>query len=180
MRRHLFFAPSAPGEEAISMPLRFEADKVGLFPPPTAALLDEAIRLLNQNFFSDGFRTKVQTPSLCGTLGLTPKEVYDHLATPNASDNRIVLRLSVYPNDAGGGEVGVTSTDRNGRQLTSTYQQYIETNGAKCYAAHLAHEYCHWQGFRHPKYQVFGRHKAHSVPYMVGDLFAEYVGADCP
>ena len=167
--------------DAAAVPVvRFEAEKVGGFPPPTDALLDEAIALLNQRFFSAEFKDILLKADMKITLGLTPEQVYERITAPNTTDGRIVMRLAVYPDYAGGGEVGVTTTEADGQHLTSTFAGYITQNGAKCYAAQLAHEYCHWVGFTHPRFRFIGNKQHLSVPYVVGDLFAEFLGADCP
>ncbi len=179
MRTHPHFAPTADPRAAGVPTVQFEAQKIAGFTPATEQALDQAIVFLNDHFFSAGFRTQIVNASTFFRNGLTPQQVYDALMPPNdLARNRIVLRLSVYDTYAGGGEVGVTTHDDRGLYLTSTYQKYILENGAKCYAAHLAHEYCHWRGFL--DLGLFARIKHRSVPYVVGDLFAEYLGADCP
>ena len=156
---------------------RFEAVKVGAFSPAVDSLLTQALAILNQHFFSAEFKRKLLATPMKRTQGLTPAQVYERVTRPNLNGN-VVMRLTVYT-DKAGGEVGVTTTNASGT-LTSTFEGYVTRNGAKCYAAHLAHEYCHWVGFTHPKYSLLGNTKARSVPYAVGDLLAEHLDASCP
>ena len=170
----LAFAQSTP---------RFTVVKVGPFPPAADTLLQQAVRILNQNYFSDAFRQRVAQAHMLGTKldrrKLTAAQVYARVTHPNQAGT-IVMRVALAPQAEGDKEVGITVM-RGGDTLTTTHLTYIQTNGPACYAAHLAHEYCHWRGFTHPFWDVplVGRQKQF-VPYVVGDLFADYLGAKCP
>lgn len=160
-------------------PTQFKVVKAGGFSPVTDSLLTQALLLLNQHFFSPEFEQEIIKARMKITLGLTPAQIRARITAPDAG-NSILMRLEVYPAYAGGDEVGVTISNPDGSHLTRTYEGYILEHGAKCYAAHLAHEYCHWVGFWHPRFKFLGNRKRLSVPYVIGDLLAARLGADCP
>lgn len=89
------------------------------------------------------------------------------------------LILETYP-DQDGDNIGTTY----GSKRIISSEAYILRNGARCYAAHIIHEYCHTIG----KNKIgFGHHhrvlskkqrrkKCQSVPYIIGDLARKILG----
>ena len=101
-------------------------------------------------------------------LFLSGKEIHKEVA-----NDTINLILETYP-DQNGDNIGTTY---NSKTISSS-EAYILRNGARCYAAHIIHEYCHTIrpgrfgfGHRHTVYtRKQRRQKCQSVPYIIGDL----------
>ncbi len=107
-------------------------------------------------------------------LFLSGKEVHF-----NSANDTMDLVLETYP-DQNGDNIGTTY----GSYRIVSSEAYILRNGARCYAAHIIHEYCHTigasnDGFSH-RHRVFSkkhrREKCQSVPYIIGDLARRILG----
>jgi hypothetical protein len=107
-------------------------------------------------------------------LFLSGKEV--HFNVPN---DTMDLVLETYP-DQNGDNIGTTY----GSKRIVSSEAYILRNGARCYASHIIHEYCHTIGkgtigFGH-RHRVLSkrqrREKCQSVPYIIGDLARKILG----
>lgn len=145
----------------------------------TDSILKVAVRLLDSVINSDKFAEKVHAATFKRNKDSSNDAILQLIRSGKEDDKAdyiVNLKLEVYYDYAGGSEVGNTTADN----ITHTYQEYITKNGAACYAAHIAHEYCHVLGFTHPKFHFLGNVKASSVPYVIGDIVAEILGAECP
>jgi len=108
------------------------------------------------------------------TLFLSGKEVHF-----NDANDTIDLVLETYP-DQNGDNIGTTY----GSKHIVSSEAYIIRNGARCYAAHIIHEYCHTIGFgtigfghRHKVWsKKQRREKCQSVPYVIGELARKILG----
>ena len=107
-------------------------------------------------------------------LFLSGKEVHS-----TGANGTMDLILETYP-DQKGDNIGTTY---GSRRIVSS-EAYILRNGARCYAAHIIHEYCHTIGY---DTTGFGHHhstwtkkrkreKCQSVPYIIGDLARKILG----
>lgn len=142
------------------------------FDPQTDAILNDAVRLLEQTMNSPQFASEMAATFFRETGGLSSQQVLDKLLAGSNKNGTIILNLDLYNNPEGGNEVG--HTDAN--NIIHTYRNYVLQYGAPCYAAHLAHEYCHTLGFTHNF--PFGRRKHQTVPYLVGDIVGGLTGCD--
>lgn len=148
------------------------------FSPKADSILKVALPLIdsviNTNTFREGIlngkflNNQNLSNSEILTLFLSGKEIF----TNNANDT-LDLILETYP-DQKGDNIGTTY---NSKRIVSS-EAYILRNGARCYAAHIIHEYCHTIGranigFSH-RHTVMTkkqrREKCQSVPYIIGDL----------
>jgi len=154
------------------------------FSPKADSILNIALPLIdsviNTNTFREGILTakfinnQNQTNTDILTLFLSGKEV--HLGSAN---DTMDLILETYP-DQNGDNIGTTY----GSKRIVSSEAYILRNGARCYAAHIIHEYCHTIGkstigFGH-RHRVLSkkqrREKCQSVPYIIGDLARKILG----
>lgn len=108
------------------------------------------------------------------SLFLSGQEVYQKKA-----NDTMDLILETYP-DQKGDNIGTTYSST---RIVSS-EAYILRNGARCYAAHIIHEYCHTigvekTGFQH-RHKVLSKkqrkEKCQSVPYVIGDLSRKILG----
>ena len=147
----------------------------------TDSVLKEAIRLLELTINSDEFKSQILSSKFSRNKGYSNSQISDLFKQGDEYGNNIDyivnLNLEIYSDYAGGGEVGVTTLKDH---VTHTYNKYIIDNGAACYAAHLAHEYCHVLGFTHPKYHFLGKEKKQSVPYVIGNIVSSILKVSCP
>lgn len=148
------------------------------------SILNVAIPLLDSVINSKAFQEGILIAKFIGnqrlsnddilTLFKTGKEVHG-----NGANDTMDLILETYP-DQNGDNIGTTY---GSRRIVSS-EAYIIRNGARCYAAHIIHEYCHTIGrdsigFSH-RHNVFSkkqrREKCQSVPYIIGDLARKILG----
>lgn len=148
------------------------------FSPKADSILRVALPLIDSVLNAPAFKEGILIARFVNTQGLTNEEIWNLIATGrevyNGTANGAVdLILETYP-DQNGNNIGTTY----GSKRIVSSEAYILRNGAKCYAAHLIHEYCHTIGkgtigFGH-RHKVLNkkqrREKCQSVPYIIGDL----------
>lgn len=151
------------------------------FTPETNRILEEAIVLMDSVVNTATFRDKLLAARLEKTNGHSNAQILEmilqgrEVKRPQA-DYVIDFTLETYSDDRGD---NIGSTFNQERIVTS--DKYISSRGARCYASHLLHEYCHTLGFSHPhSFLFFGRKrkKCRSVPYVVGNIVRELLGKD--
>lgn len=154
------------------------------FSPKADSILNIALPLIdsviNTLAFGEGIlnakfiNTQNQLNTDILTLFLSGKEIHF-----NHANDTIDLVLETYP-DQNGDNIGTTY----GSKRIVSSEAYILRNGARCYAAHIIHEYCHTIGngsigFGH-RHRVLSkkqrREKCQSVPYIIGDLARKILG----
>jgi hypothetical protein len=143
-------------------------------------ILEEALLLIEQIINSNEFKKAVSEASYRDNKNLSGKEILEMILQgtevhSNEIDYEMDFILSTYPGQSGD-NVGSTY----GGTRIETSQSYIRRNGAKYYAAHLIHEYCHTLGFTHI-HKTLGlksrkRRKQNSVPYKVGSIAKKILG----
>lgn len=140
------------------------------FDPATEAILEKARTLFEEVINSDGFAEKVRKADLRHTNGYDNEAILQLLRAGTDQPNTIRLSVSLYVGEKR--EIG--HTDNN--LVIHTNRKYVLDNGAPCYAAHLAHEYCHVLGFRHSRWRFPGSRRQNTVPYAIGDIVGELLG----
>ncbi len=147
------------------------------FTPKTDSILQKAVFLIDSIVNTAGFRNAVLAAQFVNTKGCTNEEIRflflkGHEVFKPFDNDTLEFELSVYP-DQNGDNIGTTYHSKR----IETSEKFILKNGAKCYAAHLIHEYCHTigydgLGFAHIHNTSNGRkqEKCSSVPYVMGEI----------
>ncbi len=148
------------------------------FTHETDSILSVALPLIDSVVNTAAFRQGIFNARFRENKGLSNQTILNlflggkEVSSPIANDT-IDLYLETYP-DQRGDNIGSTF---NSHTIVSS-QAYILRKGARCYAAHIVHEYCHTIGngkigFEHPHNTFWPgnkRKKCQSVPYIIGDL----------
>jgi hypothetical protein len=159
------------------------------FTPSADSILQKALPLIDSVVNTPAFQQAVLTAIFTDNQGLSNEEILEmflsgtesHRPRPN---DTIDLVLETYL-DQRGDNIGSTF---NAKTIISS-RAYMQQRGARCYAAHLIHEYCHTlgritgQGFTH-LHRIRGskkrkRLKCQSVPYIIGDIARRLLGVTC-
>ncbi|MGB8192788.1 MAG: hypothetical protein WCF67_12750 [Chitinophagaceae bacterium] len=142
------------------------------------SILNAALPLIDSVINTQAFKDGILNAKFLYSQNLSNQEILDlflsgkEVHTSQANDT-IDLILETYP-DQNGDNIGTT----HGSERIVSSEAYILRNGARCYAAHIIHEYCHTigkgsAGFEH-RHRVLSkkqrRQKCQSVPYIIGDL----------
>jgi hypothetical protein len=176
-----FFSPST--SEAQRHTYVHIADKKN-FTPEMDSILSIALPLIDSVINTQAFRDGILKARFVNARGVSNTEIYEMYVSgkevkSNAANDTMDLYLETYP-DQNGDNIGTTY---GSRRIVSS-QAYIRRNGARCYAAHLIHEYTHTigigtTGFGH-RHRVLSRRqrreKCQSVPYIIGDLARKILG----
>ena len=149
----------------------------------TDSILKKSVFLIDSIVNTENFRKAITSANFVNIKGCTNHEILllflggCEISKPILNDT-IEFELAIYP-DQQGDNIGTTYSSR---RIVSS-EKYIFKNGARCYAAHLIHEYCHTIGydgfgFAHIHNTSNGRkrEKCLSVPYIIGEIARKQLG----
>lgn len=138
--------------------------------------LDDAVKILERVVNSDQFGKRVENSKYFRNNKMKGAAILQKIRTGHEEntmpDNIISLLVEVYNNKKN--EIGHTTPDG----IIHTNKEWILSNSATCYAAHLLHEYCHVLGFSHSWLRLPFRSK--TVPYKIGNFVAQLENDECP
>ncbi|MBC7388301.1 MAG: hypothetical protein H7329_03745 [Opitutaceae bacterium] len=153
------------------------------FTPKTDSILQKSIFFIDSIVNTENFRKAIISANFVNVKGCSNQEILrlflggGEISKPILNDT-MEFELAIYPNQ-NGDNIGSTY---NSRKIVSS-EKYIFKNGARCYAAHLIHEYCHTIGydgfgFAHIHNTSNGRkrEKCLSVPYVIGEIARKQLG----
>lgn len=154
------------------------------FNAKTEKILNEAIILVDSVINSSFFKEGILNAKFLFNENLSNSDILNLILNgeeflSRKKDYTLDLFLETYP-DQKGDNIGTTY----GAKRIVTSQAYILKHGARCYAAHIIHEYCHTIGsnnaaFKHRhrvRTKMQRREKCQSVPYVIGDLARKTLG----
>ena len=149
----------------------------------TDSILKKSVFLIDSIVNTENFRKAIISANFVNVKGCTNHEILllflggCEISKPILNDT-MEFELVIYP-DQQGDNIGTTYSSRR----IASSEKYILKNGARCYAAHLIHEYCHTIGydgfgFAHIHNTINGRkrEKCLSVPYIIGEIARKQLG----